>query len=100
YKAYLFAMVSDMYGDIPYTDALQGQVAASYTPQDSIYKNIIKELTEAVAQFNGSAARWKKFANSLRMTFSLRLSKVYPGASDYAATEFKKALNDPAGIVD
>ncbi len=112
YKAYLFSMVTDMYGDVPYTDALQGKSSASYTPQDSIYKDLIKELTEAVAQFDagssvkgdillsGSAARWKKFANSLRMTLSLRLSKVYPGATDYAATEFKKALGDPAGYVD
>lgn len=112
YKAYIFSLITDLYGDIPYTTALTGNTSAAYDKQEDIYKNIIKELTEAVAQFdgglavkgdillNGSAVKWKKFANSLRMNLSLRLSKVYPASSDYAATEFKKALNDPAGYID
>lgn len=112
YKAYIFSIVTDLYGDIPYSEALVGSTTAVYDKQEDIYKDLINELTEAVAQFdggatvkgdiilNGSATKWKKFANSLRMILSLRLSKVYPGASDYAATEFKKALNDPAGYID
>jgi len=36
----------------------------------------------------------------LRMLMALRLSKVYPGASDYAATQFKAALNDAAGSIE
>jgi hypothetical protein len=49
--------------------------------------------------YNGDIAKWKKLANSLRMLMALRLSKVYPGASDYAATEFKAALANPAGSI-
>jgi hypothetical protein len=34
------------------------------------------------------------------MLMALRLSKVYPGATDYAATEFKAALADGAGSIE
>lgn len=112
FKAYTFGLITDMYGDIPYFDALKEQAAATYDAQEDIYKDLIKELTEAVGQFDGGAkmegdilfggdaSKWKKFANSLRMNYALRLSKRYPGASDYAAVEFNKALNDPAGFID
>nr|MBC7612505.1 SusD/RagB family nutrient-binding outer membrane lipoprotein [Pseudopedobacter sp.] len=110
-KAYVYGRVTDILGDIPYSEALQGNPSPKYDTQESIYKDLIKELTEAVAQFdngatvkgdilfNGSNAKWQKFANSLRMSFALRLSKQYPGASEYAATQFKAALNDSHGYV-
>jgi hypothetical protein len=110
-KAYLYWNLTDRWGDIPYSDALKGNPNVTYDTQESIYKDMIKELTEAVAQFttgapikgdivyNGDISKWKKFANSMRMLMALRLSKVYSGASDYAATQFKAALNDPAGSI-
>lgn len=112
FKAYIFSLVTDMYGDVPYFDALKGDPSPAYDKQEAIYKDLLKELTEAIAQFdggtavsgdilfNGNAARWKQFANSLRLRLSLRMSKVYPGPSDYAATQFKAALADPAGYID
>jgi len=110
-KAYIYWTLTDRWGDIPYTDALKGDPNVSYDTQETIYKDLIKELTEAVAQFttgaaikgdiayNGDIAKWKKLANSMRMLMSLRLSKQYTGASDYAATQFKAALADPAGHI-
>ena len=111
-KAYYFWWLTDRWGDIPYTDALKGDPNVTFDTQEVIYKDLIKELTEAIAQFTtggavvkgdiiygGDIAKWKKFANSCRMLMALRLSKVYPGASDYAATEFKAALASPAGSI-
>jgi len=111
-KAYIFWTITDRWGDIPYSQALQGISDVDYDTQESIYKDLIKELTESVAQFTtgaaikgdvtsyaGNISKWKKLANSLRMEMSLRLSKVYPGASDYAATQFKAALADAAGSI-
>ena len=49
---------------------------------------------------NGDNAKWKKLANSMRMLMALRLSKRYPGASDYAVTEFKAVLADGAGSIE
>lgn len=110
-KAYIYWTLTDRWGDIPYSQALKGDPNVTYDTQESIYKDLIKELTEAVAQFetgaaikgdiayNGDVTKWQKLANSMRMLMALRLTKRYPGASDYAATEFKAALNDPAGSI-
>jgi len=109
-KAYIFWTITDRWGDIPYSEALQGK-KPKYDTQETVYKGNINELTAAIAQFNttstisgdvilnGDVAKWKKLANSLRMLMSLRLSKKYPGASDYAATQFKAALADAAGSI-
>lgn len=111
-QTYIFWTITDRWGAMPYKTALKGNSAVSYESQESIYKGMITELTEAVAQFttgaaikgdiayNGNIANWKKLANSLRMLMALRLSKVYPSASGYAATEFKAALADAAGSID
>jgi hypothetical protein len=48
---------------------------------------------------NGNISKWKKFANSLRMIYSLRLSNRYPAASGYAAIEFNKAFTDTDGYI-
>ncbi|MBA4408074.1 MAG: SusD/RagB family nutrient-binding outer membrane lipoprotein [Bacteroidota bacterium] len=110
-KAFIFQRLTDRWGDIPYSQALKGDPNVAFDTQESIYKDLIKELTEAVAQvttgapikgdiaYNGDMTKWKKLANSMRMIMALRLSKKYPGASDYAATQFKAALNDPAGSI-
>lgn len=111
-KAYIFWYVTDTWGDVPYFDALKGTPNVSYDTQEVIYKDLLKELTEAVAQidnglpikgdivYNGDMSKWKKFANSLRVLMALRLTKKYPLASEYAALELKAALADPAGVIE
>ena len=111
-KAYIYWNITDCWGDIPYTDALKGNPNVNYDTQETIYKDLLKELTEAVVQFtsgtpikgdiayNGDIAKWKKLANSLRMLMSLNLSKQFPGVSDYAAVQFNAALTDAAGSIE
>ncbi|WP_026767929.1 SusD/RagB family nutrient-binding outer membrane lipoprotein [Asinibacterium sp. OR53] len=109
-KAYYFWTITDTWGDIPYSQALKGVGAIPYDGQDAIYKDLLKELKEAVAQFENSAipfkgdilyggntAGWKKFANSLRLFIALRMSKADPTTGK---TEFAAALADPAGVID
>jgi hypothetical protein len=104
-KAYLFSVVTDRWGDVPYSEALKG--SANFRPkfdrQQDIYNDLFKELKEAQAQFdngatvkgdflyNGNNNSWKKFANSLRLVLALRLSKVDPAKGK---TEFNAALAD------
>ncbi len=108
-KQYIFWSVTDRWGDVPYSEALQG-VTPKYDTQEEIYKGMIQALSEAVNEFDGSLitgdvindgdiAGWKRFANSLRMMMALQLSKRYPNAGDYAASQFTAALNDPAGYI-
>jgi hypothetical protein len=111
-KSYIFWIITDRYGDIPYTGVLTGSTEITYDKQEVVYKGIIVDLKAAVdlfdggapvkgdIVFNGDAAKWKKTANSLRMLMALRLSKRYAGPSDYAATEFKAALAHAAGSVE
>jgi hypothetical protein len=101
-KAYFFLLMTDRWGDIPYSQALQGSkaFAPAYDKQQDIYTNLFKELTEAVAQIKegesgvvgdvllkGDMAAWKRFANTMRLVMSLRLSKADPakGKTEYAA---------------
>lgn len=110
-KAFSFWNIVDRWGPIPYFGALNLTVPA-YDSEESIYKDMIKELTEAVAQFDngdpvkgdiiygGNNAKWKKLANSLRMLMALRLSKVYPNAGDYAATQFAAAASNVNGYIN
>jgi len=87
-KAYRMSFLTDQYGDIPYSEALQGNNAPKYDTQQEIYRDIFKELKEAAAQFDngthvngdilygGDNAHWVKFANSLRLILAMRLSKI------------------------
>ena len=101
-KAFYYLRMTDIWGDIPYSEALKGSAAYSpkYDSQESIYTDLFKELTEAGAQikeseaavvgdviFGGDMAAWKRFANTIRLAMSVRLSKVNPtkGKTEYAA---------------
>jgi len=104
-KVYIFARITDLYGDIPYTEAGQG-IKPKFNTQQEIYNDFFKELTEASAQleagkdvvkgdvfYNGDIALWKKFANSLRLRLAMRLVKIDLAK---AKTEAQAAYN--AGV--
>jgi hypothetical protein len=95
WKAFASMVLTDTYGDIPYTEAGLGYLSANVTPkydtQESIYNDLIKELTEATAaldatkpteageiMYGGDIAKWKKFGNSVLLRVGMRLSKVNP----------------------
>lgn len=110
-KAYIYAQITDRWGDVPYSQALSGNSTPIFDKQADIYPALIQELTQASAAFNtssgisgdilysGSVAKWKKLATSLRMRFALQLTKRFPASSGYAAQQFNAALNDPAGYI-
>lgn len=104
-KAYIFQWITDRWGDVPYSKALQGaqNFSPAFDKQQDIYNDLFKEWKEAAAQltpgatvqgdilYNGDITKWKKFANSLRMIAALRISKADPAK---AKTEFAAALAD------
>ncbi len=103
WRAYAFMVLTDTYGDIPYTEAglafLEGTVLPAYDPQEAIYNDILNELETAVAAldasqpiasqdvlYKGDVTRWKRLGNSLMLRAAMRLTKVNPGlAQQYAA---------------
>ncbi|MDR1671801.1 MAG: SusD/RagB family nutrient-binding outer membrane lipoprotein [Alistipes sp.] len=97
-KVQIFHRLTDMYGDIPYFDAGKGYthdvIMPAYDPQSEIYPDLLKELREASEAldpaadavpndlyYRGDIARWKKFANSLRLRLAMRLVKVDPATA-------------------
>ena len=93
YQSYIFMVLTDEYGDVPYSQAGAGFVERimfpDYDRQQDIYPKIIQELTEAAAAltttatietgdvlYAGDVAKWKKFAYSLLLRAGMRLSKI------------------------
>ena len=107
-KAWWFLRVTDQWGDIPYSQALNFNGQIPYDKQQDIYTDLFKELKQAVGQFDGGApvkgdilldgniAAWKKFANSLRMIMALRLSSVDAAKGK---TEFLDAMGTAGGYL-
>ncbi|MCD4747401.1 MAG: SusD/RagB family nutrient-binding outer membrane lipoprotein [Bacteroidales bacterium] len=101
-KVWMFQILTDIWGYIPYSQALQGFEIPSpvYDSQESIYNALITEITEAQAQidvgagaiigdiiYGGDMAKWKKFANSLKMRIAMRMSKADPTGATTAINE-------------
>lgn len=112
YRVYLMSIITDIYGDVPYSEAGLGYLEEKYNPrydtQEEIYNNFFVELKDAGAAlaaggdkitgdviYNGDVAKWKKLANSLRLRFAMRISKVAP---EKARQEFEEALAADGGV--
>jgi hypothetical protein len=93
WKALLFAQLTDLYGDVPYFEAVQKVDNVinqpKYDSQQDIYKDLLKELKESAAALNadpalasfgaadilmqGNVDKWRRFANSLRLRLATRI---------------------------
>lgn len=90
-KSWMFSVVTDTYGDVPYQDATKGKTVGNYAPkydsQESIYDGILADLkraneilgtsSETVSGdliYNGNLTQWRKLANSLRLRYLMRIS--------------------------
>jgi hypothetical protein len=53
-KAYYFAIMTDMWGEIPYTEALDPErtFTPKYDSQETVYAGVIQELKDAAAMFD------------------------------------------------
>lgn len=108
-RAYIFQRVSDLHGDIPYSQAGQPDLYSYpvYDKQEDIYNDLLNELEDAQANlgsgtaslgsqdlfYSGDVSKWKKFANSLMLRVAMRLSKVNPTkAQEYAAKAFSNGV--------
>ena len=114
YRVYLMSIITDTYGNVPYSEAglgfYGGITNPKYDLQKDIYADFFQQLDTATTMLNaagdkisgdviykGDVAKWKKLANSLRLRFAMRISDVEP---DKAKTEFVKALNADGGIIE
>ena len=87
--------LTDLYGDVPYSEAgvgfLEGIVTPKYDKQQDIYASFFIDLEESYNQlnanggtvtgdlfYNGDIVKWKKLANTLRLRLGMRLSEIAP----------------------
>ena len=96
FKVYAFQRLTDMYGDIPYSQAglgyISGITAPVYDKQQAIYMDMLNQLDSAAAAlstsgttpgagdliYGGNVTQWQKFAYSEMVRIAMRLSKVDP----------------------
>ena len=100
-------LLTDMWGDVPYSEALQGEVnyRAKYDRQEDVMKGILALLDGAITKlqspedanellpgsddlaFSGDVTRWVKIAYSLKARYQNRLSNTaLYNASDVLAS--------------
>ncbi len=111
---YMISVLTDIYGDVPCMEAGQGYLKGipnpRYDKQEDIYNFFFTELAACAEQLGtgtdritgdvtsmaGNPDAWKRYANSLRMRFAMRISDVNP---QKAQEEFEKALTAAGGYI-
>ncbi len=94
-QAYTFQVVTDAWGDVPFSEALKGDVgnvAPKFDSQESIYDGLLNMVNEGQSMlddtkdspgsddliYNGDLFLWYEFANTLKLKILLRQSEVRP----------------------
>lgn len=110
-KAYLFSQLTDMWGDVPFSEALQaksGLYNPIYDTQENIYLDpeigilallkksaaTLKNTTSSIQgdmMYGNNLDKWRRFANSLQVRYLLRISKR---SSDFSELQALVDEND------
>ncbi len=117
-KSYIFGMITDLWGDAPYSKALRGDLGGEedikppFDNQEDIYAGILADLDTANTLlsggqndydgispvqdlfFEGDVEKWQQFANSLALRYYMRLSEKSPAI---AKAGIEKIVSDPEG---
>jgi hypothetical protein len=105
-KAVIVQRSTDLYGDIPYSEAGQGSNNSQpkYDTQEAVYKGLLDDLKACVETigsatdvvwgpadpvFEGDVQKWKKFANSMRLRMAVR---SYDKMPEFAKAHIEDAL--------
>lgn len=110
-RAWVFMLLTDIYGDIPYAEALKGledQLLPKYDSQKAVYAGLVGELKTANDMIttsgnaitgdillNGNMLKWKKFANSLSLRLLSRMINKADAPLD-VKSEVTRILSDAA----
>jgi hypothetical protein len=116
-RSWIFGILTDLYGEVPYSQALRGdnveaenRIQPAYDPQQEIYNGLFASLAEASTAlsttgglnlggsdpiYGGNFAAWQRFANSLRARHALRIVNVDRAKAD---AELRAAFTAPGGV--
>lgn len=98
-----YQLLTDVWGPIPYSEVGNGEKTVPYDSQESIYKDFLNRLENAVETlennrsarpfgdgdllYRGNVNKWIKYANSLQLRVAMRMSDVEPGLAKQEAEE-------------
>jgi hypothetical protein len=107
-KAYTYSVLVDLFGDIPYSEALQGE--ANVTPRfdegASVYRDLFRLIDEGVADlqrnpyvspgnvdliYRGDRALWIRMANSLKLKMLLQM-RLIPAERERVTREISQLI--------
>lgn len=101
-QAYGFAFITDLYGNVPFSEAIKGGEGIflpKYDSQEEVYIGLLSMLDNAIALlgtsgtidstndivYGGDAGLWKKFASSLKFRILMRASSKMDVSSQLQA---------------
>lgn len=118
-QVWIWEQMTDIWGNVPYSQALTGDSAGGttspvYDSQQSIYTSLFQRLSDAVSAmenntdeattlgsndviYGGDLSYWVRFGNSLRARMAMRIVNVDPTTAN---TQLAAALSDPGGVID
>lgn len=114
---YLGIFDTDMFGDMPFSEACRARYGGTFTPKydkiEELYTTWLDSLTNATETFlnsknqnfpevqdpiyGGNPAKWAKLSNSLKLKIAVRLYNNKPAEALKIAEE---VANSPAGVLD
>lgn len=116
-KAYYFQYLVDLYGDIPYTEALQRdrELTPVYDDAEFVYDDLIVQLDAAIdliknapataknpggndIMLGGDMDQWIKFANTVKMRILIRQSGI-ASKQAYITQKFQDIQNEGSGFI-
>jgi hypothetical protein len=102
---------ADIWGDVPYSDAVGGSTTPKFDAQMTIYDNLLKLLDQAIADinaggtgpgiydlvYNGDKTKWTQAAHTLKARIYLhRVEKLGVGQYTNALAEANLGISAPA----
>ncbi|GHT10035.1 hypothetical protein AGMMS4956_00740 [Bacteroidia bacterium] len=104
WKSWIFHRLTDLYGDIPYSEAGNGYRTQIFYPkydkQSDVYEGLIRDielglslLDESAASikgdilYHGDIEKWKRFGNSLLLRLGMRLERANPALAQSTVTK-------------
>jgi hypothetical protein len=99
-QAYVFQIMTDLHGDIPFSDALkggEGVIAPKFDSQKDVYEGLIRLVNDGLALidetstahpgaddlfFGGDMEKWTRFGNTVKLRIYLRQAYVQPTVAE------------------
>lgn len=111
FNSYYIVQITEAFGDVPYSEALQGDESnfkPKYDSQEDIFLKVLNDLksaNEMLAEsngpitgdiiYNGDLKKWKKAINSFSLRVLMTLSNKTGNTKLDVVNRFKEIVNEP-----